>query len=240
MARYGTSGLFAWIRGSMGGLTFSSIRGVPYVKQKIKKTRNANTKEQCRARHFFKLLNEGWSDLSPQEMAIWESYARSRVKTSMVKKNSSWKGRGTGSNAFVSLNHLLLTCGFDKLMLPPSKYIHIPPVCKTSLVDKGVYKGEVRFTVWLPYQYESDCVCQVWLRKMQKASYFYIGAIVPLTTEPAEVLIDKVRVFKEGRTSERNLNTLPNLKLFLQLRTVARNGKFSLPTHIYRITVKNT
>lgn len=236
MARYGLSAIFSWVRGSIGGLTFAFHRGVPYVRVRKKRYRDAKTKYQVRVRQIFALLDEEWHNLSLSEVALWEDYAKRGVKTALDSK--SWKGRGDGLNAFIAINHPLLLSGFSLLRKPPSDYLPKPPVPATDLMDMGTYEREARFKVWLPHDYSSRCVCHIWVRPVGY-SPVYISSIVAVTTHPTEVLIDKIRVKERGRTVEKKLSSIKLARLRLQLRVVSENGKFSLPSSIYRIEIRN-
>ncbi|MBI4722805.1 MAG: hypothetical protein HY769_07425 [Candidatus Stahlbacteria bacterium] len=239
MAKYRPCGLIQSISGSVGDVTFSSWKGVPRISKRIRKQCIPNTLPQRRIRHIFSYLSPVWRDLSFQDWALWSDYAKryNKVKPLCMSGSvSTIRSKMSGFNVYVALNSLLMHCGFEPLKYPVLGNIKNPPLVLTDLLDLGVYNGEIRFNVWLPSEYMVKCVVQIWVREMRD-SYPYIFRAVPISLFKSEVVIDKLRFRRHHKAIEQSLSSIGNCKLIVQMRTVAANGKISVPSPIYRIQV---
>ncbi len=239
MAKYKNSGLVSGISGSAGDYTFFNSRGVPMVKKRVRKEKQPNTWRQKRVQQTVaKLLNE-WSKLSFTHWALWEEYAK-KFKVKFKKRQGliPVTGARTGITAYVSVNSLLILCGFDPMEKPPLANLPKPHLPETDLMDLGVYKNKLEFDVWLPSQYITDCVAQIWIRRIGKRSYPYVRTLAPLSTSKTRVVIDKLRIKENNELIEKDLKDIGDFKVLIQMRTIANNGRYSQSSQIYRIEVK--
>ncbi len=241
MAKYQSSGFIQGIRGSMGDSTFYYWKGVPVMRKKPNGAGSSNTPAQEEIRRSFAMISAQWKNLSFADYALWEEYAKKYTKRRSGQRNglvSNIGGKMSEFNAFVSTNQLLMRCGFDPIKKPVLGNIGKPSSPKTDLINLGVYKKEIKFNVWMPRSYPTDCIVQVYIKKFGRCyPAAYIRAIVPISTSPAQVAIDKIKLKEEGELVEKKLKDIGRCKLFIQLRTVAANGEFSTPSAIYRIEV---
>lgn len=77
MARITPSALVDDIKGSVGGVTFSSWKGMSYVKAKAKSVRNPATKDQVVVRNAMTFFSRRFfDDLTDAQRAGWDQYAQ--------------------------------------------------------------------------------------------------------------------------------------------------------------------
>ncbi len=77
MARITPSALVDDIKGSVGGVTFSSWKGLSYVKAKAKSVRNPATADQVQIRTAMTFFSRRYyDDLSDAQRAAWDQYAQ--------------------------------------------------------------------------------------------------------------------------------------------------------------------
>ena len=77
MARITPSALVDDIKGSVGGVTFSSWKGMSYVKAKAKSVRNPGTNVQVQIRAALTFFSRRFfDDLSDGQRAAWDQYAQ--------------------------------------------------------------------------------------------------------------------------------------------------------------------
>lgn len=77
MARITPSALIDDIKGSIGGVTFSSWKGMSYVKAKAKSVRNPATADQVLIRNGMTFFSRRfYDDLSDAQRAAWDQYAQ--------------------------------------------------------------------------------------------------------------------------------------------------------------------
>lgn len=77
MARITPSALIDDIKGSIGGVTFSSWKGMSYVKGKAKSVRNPATQDQVLVRNGMTFFSRRfYDDLSDAQRAAWDQYAQ--------------------------------------------------------------------------------------------------------------------------------------------------------------------
>lgn len=241
MAKCDLSGLICRIRGSVGGMTFSAYKGMIRLSKKVGGGRRSCTTSQKRVREVFRELNYRWNNMSFSECNLWEAYSREYGK---IRKRSRsglihcMGGGFRGKDAYISLNSVLVLSGFSPLEKPPFNCRGRLPSLKADLIDCGDYEEKVRFHVWLSSSYESQCVCQVWVRKIAMDCHPYIGAIVPLSLTPTEVVIDKIRFKHKSHYLEKSFRSIGRSKVQIQLRGVSSNGLISLPSSVYQVMVK--
>jgi hypothetical protein len=237
MAKYTPSEFVKQIRGSVGDKTFSNWKGIPVLTKKVNKRKQPNSAIQIKLKETFINLEANWKKLTLQEWASWEQHSKRYTEIKMKRRSGLIPvigGKMTGHNAYISLNLLLIRCGYDPISTPPTKIESKPPTPNTDLINLGTYKNEIKFNLWLPYTYNTECVAQIWVRKIGSEAYPYITAIVPISNEPAQIMIDKIRA-KKGKPIE--FKKMENCRLQIQLRTVAKNGEFSITTPIYTVEV---
>lgn len=77
MARITPSALVDDIKGSLGGVTFSSWKGMSYVKSRAKSVRNPATADQVLIRNGMTFFSRRYyDDLSDAQRAAWDQYAQ--------------------------------------------------------------------------------------------------------------------------------------------------------------------
>ncbi len=243
MAKYKTSGLVSEIRGSMGNKTFSYWKGIAVVKKKMNGQKRVNSVDRTKVRRSFAFLAKTWRLMGFREQAAWEVYARQnrRIKrksrAGLVWTVGNWY---SGENAFISVNQLLMMSGFPPLFKPLFGKSQ-PPSPASDLPECSEWVGNIRFKIWLQKEYKDRCKVQIWIKKVTWPNGGpYIMRIVPISTSPIEIRIDKIRfkgrkIAYKRKTVEKQLSEIGYSKLYLQMRTVAENGKFSVPSAIYTI-----
>lgn len=239
MAKIRLEGFIHSIWGSVGGVTFYRYRGRICMRKKSSRRSYPNTSVQCRAKEGFSRLSHLWNELSFVEWALWSEYAKSSCKAKDSRNSGliPCVGGVDGRRAFISANQLLLRSGLGIVRHPPLGK-EPPPYPLTDLSNFGSYNVGLRFNVWLPYPYKDECVAQVWLRRtIGDLRYSYISVVVPVSTTPNEVKIDKVRARHKNKLMEEGFSDIKRCRLKLQLRTVAENGRVSHPGSIYQVEV---
>ena len=240
MGKYVNSGLIQGIRGQVGEYVFSYWKGIPVISKKAVKKRDPRTASQLEVRRIHTELVKRWNDMSFSEWALWGEYAKRYKGVKMRQRQGLVPcigGKMGGNAAYISVNQLLMGCGFKALEKPFFGALK-PPLVSADLSQLGVYSSEIRFNVWLPYSYGCRCVVQVWVERTGKGRYPYLRAVVPVDISKKEVVVDEIRVKEDGKIVEKKIREVGRCKLFLQLRTVAENGEFSMPSQIYKVEGK--
>ena len=246
MAKYKTSGLITEIRGSMGDKTFYYWKGIPVIRKKKVKHKQGNSLAQTKGREIFSFLSRTWKSMGFEEWAVWEMYAKGNRRKKSKQRSGLMCAIGNwfyGRVAFMSTNQLLMICGFSFIQKPLFGKPQ-PPLPQTDLPPLSKWSKNIKFNIWLPEDYPDRCVVQIWIRKLSwPDGRPYIMAIVPISSSPIEIKVEKIRFYEKGRGMggilEKSLNEIGDCKLLLQMRTVAENGKFSMPSAIYKIELRN-
>ena len=242
MAKYKTSSLIGEIRGSIGDKTFCHWHGIPVIRKKIQNGNGSNSVAITKTREIFRFLNNRWTLISFKEQELWEFYAKRNRRIKSKKLSGLMCAIGnwyTGKIAFMSVNQLLMMSGFPPLQKPLLGRSQ-PPLPVTNLPEYSEWVKEIRFKIWLPVEYKDRCVVQVWIQKLSlPRGWPYIMKVVPVSTSPTEIKIERIKFQErrnEGRKSaEKGLSEIGYCKMLLQMRTVAENGRFSVPSSIYKI-----
>lgn len=129
MARITPSALVDDIKGSVGGVTFSSWKGLSYVKAKAKSVRNPATQDQVAVRNAMTFFSRRYyDDLTDAQRAEWDQYAQEVAGAersdqvqggfgSRVVPQRQWQR--SGYNWFVAINVGLVTAlGVDHYAAP--------------------------------------------------------------------------------------------------------------------------
>lgn len=242
MAKICLAGIIQSIKGSIGNLTFSSTRGIPYIKLKPK-PHNPKTERQKEVRNNFAYIARQWKKLDIKEQSLWEAYAN-RLKR-LNKANSASiiptanRKLFMGVNAFMSVNHLLLSSGFKTLLLPPITDIKpaLPPA-NDLRTGETYYGAEIKFKIWMPKEMEGNAVAQIWIAKAGSGNMRQLTIVTSISSEPKEVVIEKIRERVKGKVKELQLNKLAPCIFKIQMRTIAQNGRISMPSAIYKVQLK--
>ena len=242
MAKYTSSGLIHSIKGPLGDAVFSHWKGKPTISKRVRKLKRSSTSSQKRMMEIFTQLCSEWKKMSFRELVLWNEFTKKYTHLGNRKRNGLIPRIGnstmTGVNAYISINTLLMRCGFPPIKKPLLGNIPKPPLPSTDLLDFGIYQHKIKFNVWLPYDYITQSVAQVWIRKLGADSHPYLTTIVSISSSPTQLVIDKVRVKENHSIVEKPLKDIEYCKLLLQLRTVAKNGLSSMPSQIYKVEVK--
>ena len=145
----------------------------------------------------------------------------------------------TGLNAYMRVNALLISVGFNPREKPMLGRIGNPPLPDTDLTAYAQYKNELRFKIWLPRTYPCKCVAQIWIRRAKMGTSPYVAKVTELSTTPTEVVIDKIRISENKKVIDMPFKKLKRCELDLQMRTVAENGEISMRGTTYRLEVKS-
>ena len=246
MAKFKTIGLIHSIRGKLGDIVFSSWKGVLVVKTRTKNRRDPKSKRQLQVRKVFSLLTHKWQELSMPEKALWEEYVKKYKYKKKVARSSGpirTANRGTmmGINAFFGVNQMLISSGFPPIKIPTLGTIPKPlPPCTDLTPYTLSANGKIEFNIWLSNTYPTPVTAQIWIRRIKHKHYSYIAKIVPLSTTPQLVVLEKIRTHYKNKIVDLPFKKLEKCELLLQMRTVAQNGEFSIPSAIYKLEVKNT
>ncbi len=241
MAKVKLMGLVHSVRGKVGDVIFRVNRGEQTVKKAQGKIKDLRTEKQVKVRELFLYFHKIWKEMSITERILWEEYTK-YLQTIRGKGGgiiSSHKGtKLRGREAFIGVNITLRTTGFKKIKKPPLGNISSPPPSKNDIRQYGTYTEKIKFNVWLPYSYTTQCKVQVWIRACTTGGMRYIAETLPITTSPAEVVINYVRFVYKGKTQNFPLSKLAPCDIKLQLRVVASNGKVSMPSALYIVEIR--
>ena len=242
MAKFTLLPIIQSIRGKFGNLTFCYYRGKPIVKKTMRKMKNPKPETQALVRRIFSEVAKKWVNLSLIQKAEWDEYAK---KFKRNKYTLSYGGiipgaKGTvvqGKSVFIGVNSKLILSGLQPLEKPvfsATKPLH--PV--TNLKSYTQYKnGKIKFKIWLPHSPREKCVAQIWIKLLKKGAYSYLTKIVPLSSEPKEVMIEKIRT---SQGTEIEFEKLEKAEVKLQMRTVSQNGESSASSALYKLEVYAT
>ena len=244
MAKYTNSGLIPFIKGSLGDVYFTYWKGIPVIRKNPKKKRNTRTTPHWqRVKEANFMLQHNWRNLSFKEWALWEEYTKRYRNIKNRHRDGLCTHIGnkmSGYNAYTSVNLLLIFSGFEPIEKPFLGNTGKPPLPSTDLIYCGVYQDEIKFNIWLPSSYPVDCVAQIWTRKAIGIQNPHLARIIKISTAKTQVTIDKIKMRdKNKKATEKGFESMENCKLYLQLRTIAQNGEFSVPSHIYKLEVKS-
>ncbi len=242
MAKFATSGIIQTIRGKLGNLIFSSKYGVPMIMQRTTKMRDQKSKQQIEVRNVFSMVLKKWSELSILERNEWEIYAKTirskKITTAQAIIKKQNYGTVVGRDVFSSINQRLILAGFNTIQRPPRNDEKIPPTPCTDLIQYTQYKeGEIKFNIWNRQEYQKKCKTQIWIKLPN--TYPYITEIIDISTTPTEIRIEKVKIHKKKNIIEIPMKKMKKGDVRLQMRTIAENGKTSIPTAIYHGEIIN-
>ncbi len=118
MARITPSALVDDIKGSVGGVTFSSWKGCSYVKAKAKSVRNPATAAQLEVRNAMTVFSRRFfDDLTDDQRAAWDQYAQETAGAERSDKVQGGFGsrvvpqrqfNRSGYNWFIAINVALV------------------------------------------------------------------------------------------------------------------------------------
>ncbi len=252
MAKVKLTGLISSITGSMGETTFSPRPGIIQVRKRVHKIHNPNTPLQQNLRKIWSQSIADWKLMPLKKRVLWEQFAKevnlSKRKIRMMKTKGN-RGRMTGANAYCAINQPLILAGFQRIKIPPPSALPPPPTPETSLQQLATFNEKISFKAWLPYPYitpwnneEIPCVLQAGISVNSAGPLVSIYPFHKLSIQPTQIVIERVKLYNkkvEGklRMVEANLKDLTHPIIRIRLRTIAQNGKFSLPSPIYTVEV---
>jgi len=254
MAKYINSGLISFIKGSIGDYSFNYWRGIPCIKRKPKRKRkfHLNPHHKKTAEALF-MLQYYWKNMDLKKRSLWALYSKRYTKMKTRCKDGLCTHIGNKMapyHAFISVNLLLISSGFKHIYTPPTGIPVKPPCPSTDLLDCQIHENKVEFYIWLPHSYHTNCIAQIWIRESYR--YSYIAQIIKLSTSKTLVTISQVKTkVKKKMSLKKNvsansglqlikLENMESCTLYIQMRTVADNGEFSIPSPIYKLQVKST
>ncbi|MCK4308292.1 hypothetical protein KAW50_08715 [candidate division WOR-3 bacterium] len=247
MAKVDLGCLVRSISGSMGGITFYKKKGVHRIMSRKRKKEGIDRKseKQIRIREGFCYFHKRWLELSLTEMVLWEEYSKHlrELERSGGLIPSYGNKIATGKGAYMGTNLMLMAVGFPEINKPCLGKVAVPPCVNTDIVQHSMYKGmEVKFRVWLPYLYGVDCKAQIWVKGCLDGGFPYVQEVISVGVSPVEVKIRKVRKImygKEKKLIEMPIGERSVLRMKIQLRTIAKNGKSSMASVLYLVEVRN-
>lgn len=161
MARITPSALVDDIKGSVGGVTFTSWKGMTFVRSKARSVRNPATAQQIRVRSGLTYFGRRYFDeLSDAQRAAWDQYAQEAASAERSDKVQGGFGsrvvpkrqfQRSGHNWYVAINAGLVRRWGDLQYGSP---IDDAPLGQTApsqpVLDSVVYDGAVgKFVVTL-------------------------------------------------------------------------------------------
>ncbi len=245
MAKFTTSGFITSIRGKLGDSVFYSWRGVPGIRVKAKKIKNPRTPLQQKTRRNFAMFTKIWNELTRIEKALWEEFAKQFKHRKGTSSRSliphTQKGIMTGQNAFLSVNMTLVLSGFTPIRKPTLNTPNPPLLSHDLPLHPEFRDGVIKFKIWLPHQHREKCNAQIWMKVAKAKEYGYLARVIPISTTPTEVIFSTVRIHdKRRKVVDFPIKKLGKRDVLLQVRTIAENGKVSLPGAIYRLELLNS
>ena len=250
MAKVQLTGLISSITGSMGETTFSPRPGIIQVRKKVKKIHNPQTPLQMKHRKIWSDSISCWKLMPLKNRVFWEQYAKeisiTKKKNRMILQKKPGT-RMTAMNAYCAINQTLVSSGLNRIEKIPPYALPYPPLPETDIQQFATFHEKIKFKVWLPYPYipweniEIPCVVQIGISTNSSITHIPFYPLPKLSTKPIPIEIEKVK-FQErkGKTTkvvEAKLKELIHPIVKIQFRTIAQNGKFSLPSPIYTVEV---
>lgn len=128
-----------------------------------------------------------------------------------------------------------------RIWLPQPYIPHITGGTEQKMENITTSNAEVYPT---PHKENSITKAQISIRTRRNGAYVYTLLPAPiLTDKPLEIKIDKIKIVervKESRkTVEIQTKQIKHIIMQIQTRTIAQNGKFSLPSPLYTIEIVN-
>lgn len=117
------SSVFSEIRGSVGGSTYSRVRGGAIVRNRTKPI-NPNTPNQALVRSRVGALASAFSSLTPEQITAWAQFAQ----TYPAKNSVGEEYIPTGKQVFFLCNLNLLSIGLPQISVPPYETAIVPGV----------------------------------------------------------------------------------------------------------------
>lgn len=245
MAKFTTSGIIQTIRGKVGNLIFSSRYGMPVIRQyRGIKMSDLKTEPQLRVREAFLIFLKKWKELSIMERNEWEIYAKTmrnkKITTAQKIIKKPQYGLVVGRDIYLSVNEMLTLIGFNPIQRPPRNDEKIPPTPSNDLVQFTQYKeGKIKFNIWNKQEYTHKCKTQIWIKVGIGGEHPYIIKIVDTSTTPVEIRIENIRIHDKKKVILIPIKKMKRCDIKLQMRTIAENGKISIPTAIYHAEIIN-
>lgn len=251
MARVTPSALIDDIKGSVGGVTFSSWKGLTYVKAKAKSVRNPATQAQVQVRNGMAFFSRRYFDtLSDVQRAGWDILAQEQASAERSDQVQGGFGQRvipkrqfqrSGYNWYIAINVRLLKeigAGHFAAPIDDAPIGQTPPsqaVITSVIYDSGV--GNFSLTAVAPQTFgDADQVkCALWV--LPNYAYAREQAVYE-AGNPAEAIgpvdIDVLYIQRAVLTEP-----LPDGIYSFQMDAVGiQNGLFSPPSEIVKVRAK--
>jgi hypothetical protein len=251
MARITPSALIDDIKGSIGGVTFSSWKGMSYVKAKAKSVRNPATPEQLRVRNGMTFFSRRYfDDLTEAQRAAWDQYAQETAGAARSEQVQGGFGlrvvpqrqwQRSGYNWYIAINvRLIMVLGaghfaapIDDAPLgqtPPSQ-----PTLSTVVYDNAV--GDFAFTGIGPQDlgHAVNVMIQLWILPNFAYAKIQNGVAVNAGAQPFGP-VDQATLMIQRATLAA---PLPDGIYAFQMDAVGQeNGLVSPPSEIIKVQAK--
>lgn len=112
--KYTPSIAFDEFAGSAKGVTAAKSRGRKYIRNKGYGN-SSSTSSQGDVKAIFLQLTKGFKSLTSQQIVAWNSLAQTQAGRSVLGS----KGKISGLNLYLRLNHWVVACGGNALVTPP-------------------------------------------------------------------------------------------------------------------------
>ncbi|MBI4722775.1 MAG: hypothetical protein HY769_07270 [Candidatus Stahlbacteria bacterium] len=263
MAKAKLSALFQNISGPVGNQTFYAQKGKGIiVRQKNSNPKISNTPMQVKMRTALVTHLKNWKNMPIKERMGWEFYAnylnaaRKKVGNPMKKK---YYNNMRGIDTYNAINQLLTAVDFETIKQPPHEKLTEPKTPVMDIIQYNTYEKEIKFLIQLPQPYipyiTGDTTrsagvyppltkAQISIRTCGNGDYVYTLQPAPfLTDKPLEIIIDKIKIFERVDGNKKNIEIqtkmIKHIIVQIQARTIAQNGKFSLPSPLYTVEITN-
>lgn len=128
MAKIKFGGLATDARGKIAGVVYSANQFGAYIRHKVSPTQPRSAR-QTLVRDRLTGLSKAWaSDLSDAARAAWNAFAKVNPTRDVFGNSQS----GTGINAYLRVNGMLMNLGEDRIDAPP------PDLLVTGLTDVSI------------------------------------------------------------------------------------------------------
>jgi len=199
------------LRGSVGGMVFSTGRGGPYVRQRISAP-DGQSPAQLAQRATLITVSRQWKALTSAQRLEWDLYADTLSPTDKLLNSISYSGH----QVYCQLSSRLLGAGVAAVATPPAVAAPASLTAWTSTIT-AVNTLTLGFT---PTPMAAGVKLQVWQSKP------YLGAIHPLVSQ-AKLVGYTAAAVASGTTLPMPYSVLTGYKSYVWARVMGVDGQVS-------------